>query len=179
MVSLQSFRLAVLAGFFTGLACAIFFQVVFSFGMVNPIVRIFDVWIPAISIFFVLIYIRALRNPQMAFHFWEGLMLGNVLAWTAGLFSGLFIWLFSLYDAEPFQNFLASSQEFLRLSDRDAPEKLKLKNLEQLIAEIGGRKATYMIWDEIIKKVQYSFLIVPIIALILRRRSRENSKQVK
>lgn len=175
MVSLHSFRISVLAGGFTGLACAIFFQAVFSFGMVNPIVRIFDVWLPVLSVFFVLIYIRALRDAKMAFHFWEGLMLGNVLTWTAGLFSGGFIWLFSLYDPSAFQNFLTCSQEFLRLSDQNAPEKLKFKNLDQLLLEIGNRKASYMIWDEIVKKVQYSFLIVPIIALILRRRSQEGN----
>ena len=153
-----------------GIGCAIFFLATYSVGLVPPVVRFFDAWIPAIVILFQLIFIRSYRPKTEAFHFWEGLMIGNMMCWLGGLISGILIWAISEYYPIPFQHFIDSAVKYLQISESNLEEHLQMKNLDEVIREIKKTDPSFMIWDELKKKVIYSFILVPIISMIIRRK---------
>ncbi len=165
--------MGILGGLLGGTACFLLFFFTFWSGTVSPVVRLFDFWIPSVVALFFIIWIKALRPKNEAFHFWEGLMYGNMIFWFTGLVSGLLIYFsFSFYPV-PFENFIRSSVEFLKLSEKNMPEKLKMQNLEMVVREMEQTQPEFMIWDEFKKKVMFSFVLVPIIAALLRRKSIE------
>lgn len=170
MISLRLFRISVLGGLFIGLGSAVFFLIAFQNSVINPVVRFFDVWIALVVVIFFLIWIRSLRPSAEAFHFWEGLICGNLMLWTGGLVSGLLLWSVTLFYPAPFEHFIASSLAFLKETERVAPENLRMKNLDQVLAEMAKTEPSFMIWDEVKKKVLYSFLLVPLISMFMRRK---------
>ena len=170
MTNLRFFKVALVGALGIGALCAAFFYLAFLPGKISPVVRFFDFWIPALVAVFVLIYIRSFRPAGQPFHFWEGLMLGNCMFWFGGLFSGIFIWMISVYDIRPFEHFISSSIEYLALDQANADEKFKLKNLPEVLAEMKALKPSFMIWDEAKKKIMYSFVLVPLISMIIRRK---------
>ncbi len=136
-----------------------------------PVVRFFDFWIPGVVSLFFIIWLKGLRPKSEPFHFWEGLMYGNLIFWLSGILSGLLIYFSARFYPVPFENFISSSIQYLELTEKNLPEKLKMPNLDQVIKEMKQTKPQFMIWDELKKKVQYSFVLVPIIAVLLRRKA--------
>jgi len=119
---------------------------------------------------FFLLLIKSFRAKTEPFHFWEGLMIGNFMCWFGGLVSGILIWKISDFDPVPFHNFLDSSIKYLKITEGNAPENLKMKNLNLVINEIKETKTSFMVWDEVKKKVMYSFILVPLLAMFIRRK---------
>jgi hypothetical protein len=169
MSSLKNLSLIIFGGILIGVGCAVFFHLVFSPGLIPPKVRFFDVWIPVVVLVFMIILIRA-GKPERTFHFWEGLMAGNLMIWLGGLLSGLLIVVLESFDPLPFQHFLQSSVKYLQIADKEAPEGLKMPNLDKVLQEFRETKPSFMIWDEVKKKVLYSFILVPLVSLIFRRK---------
>ena len=132
--------------------------------------RLFDFWIPAVVVFFQLILIRSFRPKTEPFHFWEALLLGNFICCAGGLVSGLLIWQMAEFDPTSFHNYLDSSIKYLKISEANAPEELKMKNLSLVLDEIKNTKTSFMVWDELKKKVMYSFILGPLIGMIVRRK---------
>lgn len=170
MISLRLFKLSLWGGSAIGLGSAIFFFLAFQNELINPIVRFFDVWIALVVIVFFLIWIRSLRPSTEPFHFWEALICGNVMCFAGGIISGLLIWQVSLFYPVPFHNFIHSSLRFLAESEKAAPETMKMKNLDLVLAEMKQTVPSFMVWDEVKKKVLYSFLLVPLISMFMRRK---------
>lgn len=170
MISIRLFRISLLGGLFVGLGSALFFFIAFQNELINPVVRFFDVWIALVVLVFFLIWIRSLRPSTEAFHFWESLICGNVMLWTGGLVSGLLIWSVSLSYPVPFEHFIHSSLIFLKESEKHTPENLKMQHLDKVLAEMAETKPSFMVWDEVKKKVLYSFLLVPLISMFMRRK---------
>jgi hypothetical protein len=168
------FRLGFLGGMIGGLGCFLLFFFTFLSGVMSPMVRLFDFWIPAVVTVFFIIWIKALKPKSEAFHFWEGLVYGNQIFWLTGLFSGLMIYFCTLVYPVPFENFIASSVKYLELSDKNLPDKLKMPQLDLVLKEMKETRPGFMIWDELKKKVLYSFVLVPIIAVLVRRKAIEN-----
>jgi hypothetical protein len=153
------------------MGCALFFFLSFYQGKNAPVLRFFDFWIPTVVAFFFLILIKSNRKPEDPFHFWEGLVYGNAIFWSGGLISGLLIMFFSQIWPLAFQNFITSGIEYLELTEKNLPENLKMPNLDKVMVEMKQTQPSFMVWDELKKKVMYSFLLVPIIALLLRRKN--------
>ncbi len=168
------FKLGLLGGTIGGTGCFLLFFFTFLSGVMSPMVRLFDFWIPAVVSVFFIIWIKALKPKNEAFHFWEGLVYGNLIFWFTGLVSGLLIYFCTLVYPIPFENFIASSVQYLELSDKNLPEKLKMPRLEWVLKEMKETRPRFMIWDELKKKVLYSFVLVPIIAVLVRRKAIEN-----
>jgi hypothetical protein len=169
MKTISGIPLILLGAVLIGVGCSVFFMLVFKGGQIPPQARLFDFWIPLVVLFFMLILIRA-RKEERIFHFWEGLMAGNLMLWLGGFFSGVLIYLFSELSPEFFQNFISSSVRYLVESDRFAAPSLKIKDLAGQVARLKAMKAESLIWDEFIKKLYYSFLLVPFVSVILRRK---------
>jgi hypothetical protein len=169
MSSIANIRLILLGAFLIGIGCSSFFYLVFSFGQIPPQARIFDFWIPLVVLIFMTILIRA-KKPGQPFHFWEGLISGNLMLWLGGLISGICIWLLTKYNATFFDTFISSSVRYLVESDRYAPPALKVKDLSARVTEIKATQPVSLIMDEAIKKVYYSFLLVPFVSMIFRRK---------
>jgi hypothetical protein len=169
MISLRSLPVILTGAFLIGAGCCLFFYLVFRNGQIPPQARLFDFWIPLVILFFMLVLIRA-RKEEPVFHFWEGLMAGNLMLWLGGLFSGLFIFLLTQVSPGFFDNFISSSVRYLVESDRYAAPAMKVKDLGAQVARLKEMKPEAIIWDEFIKKVYYSFLLVPFVSVILRRK---------
>lgn len=169
MIRTGALQLAILGGILCGLGCASFFFAVFSSALLPPQVRFFDIWIPLVFGFFFLIQIRN-RTGEPAFHFWQGLMYGNMLIWIAGLVSGLSLWALASAEPEFFRQFLAGSVRYITEADKVAPEALKTPDLPGLIRTLEATPPSSLVWDEVKKKVLYSFVISPLLAVLLRRK---------
>jgi hypothetical protein len=169
MISLRSLPVILVGAFLIGAGCCLFFYLVFSNGQIPPQARLFDFWIPLVILFFMLLLIRA-RKEEPVFHFWEGLMAGNLMLWLGGFFSGLFIYLLSKVSPGFFDTFISSSVRYLIESDRFAAPALKVKDIGVQVDRLKSMKPEAFIWDEFIKKVYYSFLLVPFVSVILRRK---------
>ena len=169
MSPLKNIPLILLGALLIGLCCSVFFYLVFSFGPIPPQARLFDFWIPLVVLIFMLILIRA-RKEERTFHFWEGLMAGNLMLWLGGLFSGIFIWIFIQISPGFFETFIASSVRYLVESDRYAAPTLKVKDLAGQVQKLQSLAPESIILDEAVKKLYYSFLLVPFVSVILRRK---------
>jgi hypothetical protein len=169
MNTVRSLRLILLGAFIIGAGCSLFFYFTFRTGLLPPQLRFFDIWIPLVVLVFMLILIRA-RKPGEPFHFWEGLIAGNLMCWLGGLISGILIWLITDLDPTAFNNFIASSVKYLQESEKVLPENLKMKNLSFVVEEMQKTQPSYFLWDEAKKKVIYSFIIVPLVAMLFRRK---------
>ena len=170
MVPIRFYKIGLIGGLISGIGTALFFYFTFLSGLIPPVVRFFDFWIPAVVIFFHLLLIKSFREKTEPFHFWEALILGNFMCWTGGLVSGLLIWQVSNLDPIPFHNFLESSIKYLKITETNAPENMKMKNLNLVIDEIKNTPTSFMVWDEVKKKVMYSFILVPLLSMIIRRK---------
>lgn len=169
MSSLRNIPLILLGALLIGSGCSIFFFLVFHFGQIPPQARLFDFWIPMVVLFFMLILIRA-KKEERTFHFWEGLMAGNLMLWLGGILSGIFIWLMTFATQDFFDNFIASSIRYLKETDRLASPSFKIKDLSGQVEKLSSMKPESLILDEAVKKLYYSFLLVPFVSVILRRK---------
>lgn len=163
------FKWILVGSLMIGLGCAGFFLVTFQSQLVLPQARFFDIWIPLVVSVFIMILVRSLK-PGQPFHFWEGLLCGNLMIWFGGLLSGLLLWQISLVWPEPLQNFIQSSIRYLNETQKHLPEEQKMKDLPQQIEHIRNTSASYFVLDELKKKVVYSFILVPLISMIFRRK---------
>jgi hypothetical protein len=170
MISIKYFKIGLIGAIISGIGTSLFFYFTFYNGLIPPVVRFFDAWIPAVVIFFHLLLIRSYREKTEPFHFWEALILGNFICCVSGLISGVLIWQISEFDANSFHNFLNSSIKYLKITEENAPENLKMKNLNLVIEEIRNTDPGFMVWDEVKKKVMYSFILAPLLGMILRRK---------
>jgi len=152
-----------------GVGCSAFFYFVFKDRLIPPQVRLFDFWIPLVVLVFMLILIRG-GKPNQPFHFWEGFISGNMMCWLGGFFSGVFVWQISIYQPDAFHNFLSSSIKYLQESEKSVPVNLKMKHLPEVIDEIRNTQPSFLILDEFMKKVFYSFILVPLLSMIFRRK---------
>jgi hypothetical protein len=116
-----------------------------------------------------MILIRA-KKEERSFHFWEGLIAGNFMLWTGGLFSGIFIFIAAELQPQILDNFIASSIRYLNEFNRHAAENQKIKDLSLQVADMKTLRPSSLILDEAVKKVFYSFLLVPFVSMILRRK---------
>lgn len=155
---------------FIGLACALFFFFTFRQGLIRPDVRMFDFWIPAIVSFFMLIYFRSFREKTSPFHFWEGLIGGNLMFWIGGTMSGVFIWLMAEWEPQSFEHFRESCIKYIEINMKEAPELQKMEKPELLIRDFKKMKPSIMIWEEAKLKFKYSIILVPLISVFLRRK---------
>lgn len=167
--SLNQLPLLLLGGLLIGIGCAGFFWLIFSFGQVPPQARLLDFFIPLLVMVFMLILVRA-RKEERSFHFWEGLVAGNFMLWTGGFISGCLVYLISTFHPDIFENFRASSIRYLVDFNRNAPEIHRAKNLAEQIAALNMLEPSSIILDEAMKKVFYSFLLVPFVSVIFRRK---------
>ena len=187
MISGRFFRISLMGGLSIGIGSALFFFITFQNEFVNPVARFFDVWIALVVVVFFLILIRSGRLPTEPFHFWEGFICGMIMCWTAGLISGLLIWQVSLYYPLPFQHFVDSgilslqqgqkiAAENLRLSttlsetEKQTGRILLLKNLDLDLKTMKKMVPAQLFWDEVKVKIMYSFLLVPLISMFMRRK---------
>ena len=170
MIAIRFYKMAILGAIMIGIGCAAFFYFTFLADMVRPDVRIFDVWIPAVVLIFMLIYIRSFRPIAEPFHFWEGLILGNVMLWLGGLISGLLIWQISTVDSRSFDHYIQSCIRYLEMYQAQAPEKQKLSHANEMIADWQKSTPSSMVWDEFKRKLQYSLVLVPLISVFIRRK---------
>ena len=152
-----------------GVGCSCFFWIAFSFGEIPPQARLLDFFIPLLVLVFMMILVRA-RKKEHSFHFWEGLVAGNFMLWTGGLISGLLIYILSTFQPQIFENFTNSSIRYLNEFNKYATENQKMADLPERIKELKNLKPASFIMDEAIKKVFYSFLLVPFVAMIFRRK---------
>ena len=169
MSSINNIPLILLGAVLIGLGCSSFFCLAFSFGPIPPQARWFDIWIPLVVLFFMMILIRA-RKEERSFHFWEGLILGNFMLWLGGFLSGIFIWILTEISPGFFETFIASSIRYLVEFDHYAPKGQKIVGLKDEIAKINAVTPTGFILNEATQKLYYSFLLVPFVSLILRRK---------
>lgn len=169
MSSIKNISLILIGALLIGLGCSIFFVLTFSYGQIPPQARWFDFWIPLVILFFMIILIRS-RKPVTEFHFWEGLMSGNLMIWTGGLLSGVFLWIFASISPEFFETFISSSIRYLKEFNQYAPEARKTADIGLKIAEFQKIQPSDMILDEARQKLFYSFLLVPFVSVILRRK---------
>jgi hypothetical protein len=116
-----------------------------------------------------LILIRA-RRAERSFHFWEGLVSGNVMLWIGGLISGLLIFLLAELKPELFENFTSSSIRYLIEFNKQAAANQKVQNLDEQIRGLKELQPSSMILDELWKKVFYSFFLVPLVSVVFRRK---------
>jgi len=170
MIPIKFYKIGLFGAVLSGIGTALFFYFTFYNGLIPPVVRFFDAWIPAVVIFFHLLLIKSFRPKTEPFHFWEAFILGNFICCISGLVSGLIIWQISEFDPNSFHNFLNSSIKYLRITEENAPQNLKTKNLNLVIDEISRTEPRFMVWDEVKKKVMYSFILAPFLGMILRRK---------
>lgn len=163
MISLRNLRWIGLGALMIGLGCAGFFQVVYHSRLLPPSVRYFDFWIPLVVVFFMIILIRG-QKEERTFHFWEGLAAGNMMVWLGGLLSGVFIYLLAKVDPISFQHFLESGIKFLTLNEKPGPQ------LDSSIEILRNQVPSSMIWVEFKIKLFYSFILVPLVSMIFRRK---------
>lgn len=167
--SIRNLPLLLTGGLLIGAGCSLFFSLVFAFRKVPPQARLLDFFIPLVVLVFMLILVRA-RKGEPSFHFWEGLLAGNFMLWTGGLFSGLFIFLAIQIEPEILSNFIASSERYLTEFNQYAAANQKIKDLDRQLVDLRNMKPSALILDEAVKKVWYSFLLVPFVSIIFRRK---------
>ncbi len=92
------------------------------------------------------------------------------MVWMGGLFSGLILWQVCETDPVAFQNYLNSSIKYLVETEKILPEDMKMKNLPTIIEDIRNTKPSFLVMDEIKKKVVYSLILVPLVSIIFRRK---------
>lgn len=159
-----------ISGFGIGIGCSLFFYFTFKMGLIRPDVRMFDFWIPAVVVFFMLLFFRSGRDSSEPFHFWEGLVAGNLIFWLGGIFSGILIYTISQWDALAFENFRASCIKYVEINAREAPEMQRMDHPELLIRDFKKMKPSIIIWEEIKLKFKYSIILVPLISVFVRRK---------
>ena len=169
MNNFKSLRITLIGGLIIGLGCAAFFYLVFKSGLVPPPVRFFDFWIPLVVVAFMMILLRGLK-PGQPFHFWEGLIAGNLMCWIGGLVSGVTLWQLAKIDPVFFTNFLDSSIKYLKISNSSYAKNLQITDLTPIIKEFKNTDPSYFVLNEIRNKVIYSIVIVPLISMIFRRK---------
>jgi hypothetical protein len=167
--ALRDYRVLLGGACLIGLGCSVFFGLVFSFGQVPPQARLLDFFIPLIVLIFMTILLRA-RKSERSFHFWEGLVAGNFMLWLGGLISGILMYLIALYQPFVLDNFVASSIRYLEEFNRYAAENQKMTDLPEQIQNLRRMKADSLILDEFFKKIFYSFLLVPFVSILFRRK---------
>jgi hypothetical protein len=167
--SLKDLPLLLLGGLLIGLGCAGFFALSFSIGQLPPQARFLDIFVPLVVLVFMLILIRA-RRTERSFHFWEGLVSGNVMLWIGGLISGLLIYLLAELKPELFENFTSSSIRYLIEFNKQAAANQKVQNLDEQIRGLKELQPSSMILDELWKKIFYSFFLVPLVSIVFRRK---------
>jgi len=169
-MNLSDFKKALFGGSLAGLCCALFFILAFHKTEVHPIVRVLDFWIPALFIGFFIWWIRQTKNGH-SFHFWQGLMIGNLMGFTSGIISGatLFLMLTYVYD-QPLLNYLDSAKELLKLQNQHAQEPISPEKLDLALKEIDQFLPARFLWEEVIRKVSYCFIIVPLISIFFRKK---------
>jgi hypothetical protein len=163
MITLRNLRWIFLGAIIIGLGCAAFFQAVYHSRLLPPSIRYFDFWIPLVVVFFMIILIRG-QKEERTFHFWEGLAAGNMMIWLGGLFSGLGIYGLALVDPISFQHFLESGIKFLKINEKPGPQ------LDESIKILQNQVPSSMIWVEFKIKLFYSFILVPLVSMIFRRK---------
>lgn len=158
------------SGFGIGVGCSLFFYFTFKIGLIRPDVRMFDFWIPAIVVFFMLLFFRSEREKTESFHFWEGLVAGNLIFWLGGIFSGLLIYAITKFDPSAFENFRASCIKYVEINAKEAPEMQRMDHPELIIRDFRQMKPSIIIWEEIKLKFKYSIILVPLISVFVRRK---------
>lgn len=158
------------SGLFIGLGCSFFFYFTFRPGLIRPDARMFDFWIPSVVTFFMLIYFRSAREKSEPFHFWEGLVIGNLMFWIGGLVSGLLIIQMTHFDSTSFEHFRDSCIKYIQVNANEAPELQKIEKPELLIADYKSMQPSIMFWEEIKLKFKYSIVLVPLISVFIRRK---------
>jgi hypothetical protein len=169
-MNLSDFKKALLGGSLAGISCGIFFIWAFSVKEVHPIVRMLDFWIPAVFIGFFMWWIRETKGGQV-FHFWQGLVVGNVIGFTSGVLSGITLFVtFNWISDQALLNYLDSSKQLLILQNQHANEPVSPEKLASALKEIDGFEPARLLWEEIFRKVSYCFVLVPLISIFFRRK---------
>ncbi len=169
-MNLIDFKKALIGGGLAGICCALFFIVAFSQKEVHPIARVLDFWIPGLFIAFFLWWIRETK-PGEAFHFWQGLAIGNVMGFASGLLSGICLFsVFSLGFDQPLLNYLNSAKHLLTLQNQQTSEPISPEKMALVLNEVDSFRPARFIWEEVFRKVSYCFVLVPLISMFFRRK---------
>lgn len=170
-MNLQLLRVATYAGLFSGLGCAAYFILVYANLQTSPVARYIDFWIPTMAMVFSMWYVRSKRSDGHL-HFWEALMMGNFTQLLTAILSASAIYCVNTYVSDAsLQGYIWACKEYIINSRAYTIEQFGESAYLQQLADIVKMTAKDMFKEELFRKILYMFLLVPLIALILRKKA--------
>ena len=143
-------------------------------GTENPLgptqIRALDFWIPGVAIVFTLWYYKNTR-PDRIFHFWEGLAGGPLVLLCTAFCSATLLYFYLTYINQPLlTDYIARSivyaqslKDFTIRTFGEAGYKNQLNGLAQITPGTMWK-------DEFAKKLIYGIFVIPVAAMLLRKR---------
>lgn len=162
-------KISVISGLLGGIACFLFFYILYLSGF-NPLgTKLWDIWIPALTVIAAMYFYRR-QQPDGGLHLWEGLIIGFLSYTILAAISGFSIYLF-LKHLEPqlMEFYLQESRELMVQGKEFLTQKLGEEAYQQRFDQLNDLTYADMGWDEFWKKMLISFFMVPIVSMILRK----------
>jgi hypothetical protein len=163
-------KIAALAGLLSGAACATYFILLYANVQTSPMARFIDVWIPAFAMIFSMWYVRSARRDSHL-HFWEGLMMGNITQLFTAIISASVIYFMLTYvNDAALKGYIEATQQWMIHSKENTVRVFGQKAYDMQLAQNLKLSARDLFIDELVKKIMYMFVLVPLISLILRKK---------
>lgn len=172
-MKLQLAKVAFIFGVAGGILCALFALTIYWTDPAKLLAaRSSDFWISAVCIGFGLFYIRRNRqNGELLFS--EGIMVASMLNLILSIVSASITWLYIQLDADWLNAYIHQSIVYVEMYKNFTLEKYGESGYQQQIQDAKHITAGSIWLDEFLRKLFVSFILCPVMALILRKKGRE------
>lgn len=163
----EIYRMSLLFGLIAGLACFLFFIVMY-FMQDNPLsLRRPDLGINIILAGAAIWYYKRKNGGYL--HFYEGFSIGFLTNLIGALLTGILIFLFLQFiDIQPFENWMSESKQML-IDDRERSKDLMNEETYQaLLKSFDNKKPSVIILDELFFK-QLAIIAISLLSMAMRK----------
>lgn len=170
---LQLAKVAFIFGVAGGILCALFALTIYWTDTAKLLVaRSSDFWISAVCIGFGLFYIRHNRqNGELLFS--EGIMVASMLNLILSVVSASITWLYIQIDAEWLNAYIHQSIAYVEMYKDFTLEKYGEQGYQQQVKDVNSITAGSVWLDEFLRKLFVSFILCPVMALVLRKKAKK------
>ncbi|MGK7389020.1 MAG: DUF4199 domain-containing protein [Candidatus Cyclobacteriaceae bacterium M2_1C_046] len=162
-------------GFVSAILLCILFVVLFYTGvhpLLIPVIYDVRIFLLALFIFFSIKEFRDNKNEGVV-HFWQGMLLGLLVAIVLGFFAAIFILAFGAFEEEFLSSYISYMTEHLVSNKEKFLESIGEQTYQNTLQSLPATSLTDLAMDYYFKSVVIGLFLTIIISIILRRQPKQ------
>jgi len=164
-------KIALKYGIVCGVIRIIAYMVESAMGL-NPLINLNAFFIDQIIFFgFVLFSSKEFKDYKNGgvLHFWQGISIGLIIIFVSSVIFSMFEATYYVLSETVFQDYVSSAREYLESQKESMLTQITQEQFDSRVKELETTTISGLVFGNFFKKLIVGFLVVPLIAILLRK----------